>query len=90
MDQTTWVEFVINPTFFPPLCFPSFGGDIDNNEYGAQAASFGGTNIDPMAWEDKKCPGESRFPAQVSISSHIPVVLSMKSICLWFGLGRTF
>jgi len=31
-----------------------------------QAASFGGTNIDPTAWEDKKCPGESRFPAQVS------------------------
>jgi hypothetical protein len=30
-----------------------------------QAASFGGTNIDPTAWEDKKCPGESRFPAQV-------------------------
>lgn len=34
-----------------------------------QAASFGGTNIDPTAWEDKKCPGESRFPAQVSCSS---------------------
>ena len=32
-----------------------------------QAASFGGTNIDPSAWEDKKCPGESRFPAQVHI-----------------------
>lgn len=31
-----------------------------------QAASFGGTNIDPTAWEDKKCKGESRFPAQVS------------------------
>ncbi|XP_010545126.1 PREDICTED: B2 protein [Tarenaya hassleriana] len=30
-----------------------------------EAASFGGTNIDPKAWEDKKCPGESRFPAQV-------------------------
>lgn len=30
-----------------------------------EAASFGGTNIDPTAWEDKKCPGESRFPAQV-------------------------
>ncbi|MBA0819491.1 hypothetical protein Gohar_022068, partial [Gossypium harknessii] len=29
-----------------------------------EAASFGGTNIDPTAWEDKKCPGESRFPAQ--------------------------
>ncbi|KAJ9173741.1 hypothetical protein P3X46_016850 [Hevea brasiliensis] len=31
------------------------------------AASFGGTNIDPLAWEDKKCPGESRFPAQVRV-----------------------
>lgn len=30
-----------------------------------QAASFGGSNIDPTAWEDKKCKGESRFPAQV-------------------------
>lgn len=30
-----------------------------------QAASFGGTNIDPTAWEDKKNQGESRFPAQV-------------------------
>ena len=34
-----------------------------------QAASFGGSNIDPTAWEDKKCPGESRFPAQVHFSS---------------------
>lgn len=32
-----------------------------------QAASFGGSNIDPTAWEDKKCKGESRFPAQVRI-----------------------
>ncbi|KAL3609771.1 hypothetical protein D5086_000791 [Populus alba] len=32
-----------------------------------EAASFGGTNIDPAAWEDKKCPGESRFPAQVRV-----------------------
>ncbi|CAM8918713.1 unnamed protein product [Rhodiola kirilowii] len=32
-----------------------------------EAASFGGSNIDPMAWEDKKCPGESRFPAQVKV-----------------------
>lgn len=32
-----------------------------------EAASFGGTNIDPTAWEDKKCKGESRFPAQVRI-----------------------
>eukprot|EP00252_Welwitschia_mirabilis_P006063 TRINITY_DN1675_c0_g3_i1.p1 TRINITY_DN1675_c0_g3~~TRINITY_DN1675_c0_g3_i1.p1 ORF type:complete len:305 (+),score=28.87 TRINITY_DN1675_c0_g3_i1:239-1153(+) len=32
-----------------------------------EASSFGGTNIDPTAWEDKKCRGESRFPAQVRI-----------------------
>ncbi|XP_068663625.1 B2 protein-like [Aristolochia californica] len=32
-----------------------------------QAVSFGGCNIDPTAWEDKKCRGESRFPAQVKI-----------------------
>ncbi|OVA11022.1 Development/cell death domain [Macleaya cordata] len=32
-----------------------------------QAVSFGGSNIDPTAWEDKKCRGESRFPAQVRI-----------------------
>ncbi|KAJ0802627.1 putative DCD domain-containing protein NRP [Helianthus annuus] len=32
-----------------------------------EAASFGGTNIDPSAWEDKKNPGESRFPAQVRV-----------------------
>ncbi|KAF6161461.1 hypothetical protein GIB67_009340 [Kingdonia uniflora] len=31
------------------------------------AVSFGGSNIDPTAWEDKKCKGESRFPAQVRI-----------------------
>lgn len=31
------------------------------------AASFGGSNIDPTAWEDKKYKGESRFPAQVRI-----------------------
>eukprot|EP00262_Sarcandra_glabra_P002276 TRINITY_DN1254_c0_g1_i3.p1 TRINITY_DN1254_c0_g1~~TRINITY_DN1254_c0_g1_i3.p1 ORF type:complete len:309 (+),score=42.68 TRINITY_DN1254_c0_g1_i3:220-1146(+) len=30
-----------------------------------EASSFGGSNIDPTAWEDKKCKGESRFPAQV-------------------------
>ena len=34
-------------------------------DYYLQAASFGGSNIDPTAWEDKKKPGESRFPAQV-------------------------
>ncbi|CAK7340082.1 unnamed protein product [Dovyalis caffra] len=32
-----------------------------------QAVSFGGSKIDPTAWEDKKCKGESRFPAQVRI-----------------------
>ena len=32
-----------------------------------EALSFGGTNIDPTAWEDKKCHGESRFPAQVRV-----------------------
>ncbi|KAJ0964968.1 hypothetical protein J5N97_026106 [Dioscorea zingiberensis] len=32
-----------------------------------EAASFGGTNIDPTAWEDKKKLGESRFPAQVRV-----------------------
>ncbi|KAG6467578.1 hypothetical protein ZIOFF_074608 [Zingiber officinale] len=32
-----------------------------------EAASFGGSNIDPTAWEDKKCKGVSRFPAQVRI-----------------------
>ncbi|KAG6473001.1 B2 protein-like [Zingiber officinale] len=32
-----------------------------------QAASFGGSNIDPTAWEDKKFHGESRFPAQVKV-----------------------
>lgn len=32
-----------------------------------EATSFGGSNIDPSAWEDKKCKGESRFPAQVRI-----------------------
>ncbi|EES00901.1 uncharacterized protein DDB_G0283357 [Sorghum bicolor] len=34
-----------------------------------EAVSFGGTNIDPTAWEDKKCPGESRFPAQVRVAT---------------------
>jgi len=30
-----------------------------------EALTFGGSNIDPTAWEDKKNKGESRFPAQV-------------------------
>ncbi|KAM7494359.1 hypothetical protein LguiB_028968 [Lonicera macranthoides] len=34
-----------------------------------EAASFGGTNIDPTAWEDKKNPGESRFPAQIRVKT---------------------
>ncbi|CAD6332595.1 unnamed protein product [Miscanthus lutarioriparius] len=34
-----------------------------------EAASFGGSNIDPKAWEDKKCPGESRFPSQVRVAT---------------------
>ncbi|KAJ0252935.1 Development/cell death domain-containing protein [Hirschfeldia incana] len=29
-----------------------------------EATTFGGTNIDATAWEDKKCKGESKFPAQ--------------------------
>ncbi|GAQ80717.1 hypothetical protein KFL_000600340 [Klebsormidium nitens] len=32
-----------------------------------EATSFGGSNLDPNAWEDKKTKGESRFPAQVRI-----------------------
>ncbi|XP_044479716.1 B2 protein-like [Mangifera indica] len=35
-----------------------------------QAVSFGGSNIDPTAWEDKKCRGESRFPAQIGLRPH--------------------
>ncbi|KAJ8451118.1 hypothetical protein Cgig2_026927 [Carnegiea gigantea] len=34
-----------------------------------EAASFGGSNIDPTAWEDKKNLGESRFPAQVRVQT---------------------
>ncbi|XP_062232339.1 B2 protein-like [Phragmites australis] len=34
-----------------------------------EATSFGGSNIDPTAWEDKKCTGESRFPAQVRVAT---------------------
>ncbi|KAI7752835.1 hypothetical protein M8C21_010915, partial [Ambrosia artemisiifolia] len=34
-----------------------------------EAASFGGTNIDPTAWEDKKKQGESSFPAQVRVKT---------------------
>ncbi|KAI7989326.1 hypothetical protein LOK49_LG13G00977 [Camellia lanceoleosa] len=32
-----------------------------------EAASFGGTNIDPKAWEDKKNPGESRFRSGMKV-----------------------
>ncbi|KAK1280429.1 hypothetical protein QJS04_geneDACA018216 [Acorus gramineus] len=41
--------------------------DLKRQLFGIQATSFGGSNIDPTAWEDKKCKGESRFPAQVRI-----------------------
>ncbi|KVD98124.1 Development/cell death domain-containing protein, partial [Cynara cardunculus var. scolymus] len=36
------------------------------------ATTFGGSNIDPTAWEDKKCKGESRFPTQVSVRAITP------------------
>jgi hypothetical protein len=45
-----------------------------------QAASFGGSNIDPTAWEDKKCRGESRFPAQVASQSKLEVKSFLKNI----------
>ncbi|KAI3453840.1 hypothetical protein Pfo_010503 [Paulownia fortunei] len=32
-----------------------------------EAASFGGTNIDPSAWKDSRNPGESLYPAQVRV-----------------------
>ncbi|KAI7979560.1 hypothetical protein LOK49_Contig307G00001 [Camellia lanceoleosa] len=32
-----------------------------------EAASFGGTNIDPKAWEDKKNPGESPFGSGMKV-----------------------
>ncbi|PKI60341.1 hypothetical protein CRG98_019277 [Punica granatum] len=38
-----------------------------DSKFADSATSFGGSNIDPTAWEDKKCKGESRFPAQVRI-----------------------
>ncbi|CAL0323234.1 unnamed protein product [Lupinus luteus] len=34
-----------------------------------QLFGFGGTNIDPTAWEDKRNPGESCFPAQVRVTT---------------------
>ncbi|KAK7260692.1 hypothetical protein RIF29_26949 [Crotalaria pallida] len=34
-----------------------------------QAASYGEDNIDPTAWANKNCPGESRFPSQVQVST---------------------
>lgn len=50
-----------------------------------QAASFGGTNIDPTAWEDKKCPGESRFPAQVLSPIQLYLWYYIIYICItWF------
>lgn len=41
--------------------------------------SFGGSNIDPTAWEDKKCKGESRFPAQVR--QYYTSILHLKRVC---------
>ncbi|KAF3661538.1 hypothetical protein FXO38_11622 [Capsicum annuum] len=35
-------------------------------DHAMQAASFGSSNIDPAAWEDKKNPGESRILAQLN------------------------
>ncbi|KAM3382593.1 hypothetical protein P3S68_008167 [Capsicum galapagoense] len=34
-------------------------------EQGETVPSFGGSNIDPSAWEDKKNPSECRFPTQL-------------------------
>ncbi|WOL03031.1 B2 protein-like [Canna indica] len=64
-----------------------------------ESASFGGSNIDPTAWEDKKCPGESRFPAQVCVDyqswfvypimfnfwHEIAIRLCMRILCYEFG-----
>ncbi|KAK4746675.1 hypothetical protein SAY87_025712 [Trapa incisa] len=38
--------------------------NTNNNNNSKEATSFGGSNIDPTAWKDKKVKGESRFPAQ--------------------------
>lgn len=46
-----------------------------------QATTFGGSNIDPTAWEDKKCKGESRFPAQVECGL---VNNNCKALCFLF------
>ncbi|XP_058100488.1 B2 protein isoform X2 [Magnolia sinica] len=46
-----------------------------------EAASFGGTNIDPTAWEDKKCIGESRFPAQVCLYTETRCMLVDSMLC---------
>lgn len=52
-----WLDFsVLDDLFYIKLSYHAT----------LQAASFGGSNIDPTAWEDKKCKGESRFPAQVN------------------------
>lgn len=50
---------------FSGCCIFQFLCTIVSQNCSLQAASFGGSNIDPSAWEDKKCRGESRFPAQV-------------------------
>ena len=50
--------------------------------FDTQAASFGGTNIDPTAWEDKKCPGESKFPAQVYYVFDLHITIGvLQAIC---------
>ncbi|GAB4857592.1 hypothetical protein Ancab_015499 [Ancistrocladus abbreviatus] len=47
------------------------------------AASFGGSNIDATAWEDKKNPGESRFPAQRAYraSGSLSVRVQTRKVC---------
>ena len=44
--------------------------------------SFGGSNIDPTAWEDKKFKGESRFPAQVKKTGDVINTFSF-TFSLW-------
>ncbi|GAV61093.1 LOW QUALITY PROTEIN: Dev_Cell_Death domain-containing protein, partial [Cephalotus follicularis] len=41
-----------------------------------EAVSFRGSNIDPTAWKDKKCRGESRFP--VLIKSQLRICIEKK------------
>lgn len=55
-----------------------------------EAASFGGTNIELNAFEDKKCPGESRFPAQVLLISYISISFSLSFFSLILGGFKSF